>query len=509
MFRTKHRESRRNYGGLIRQALRLARDQRGNTLMIAAAAFIPILGMIGGGLDIARAYATKTKLQSACDASALAARRQMAGGQLGQAAIDEGARFFNFNFPPGTMQSKPAELDIKADDDDASTVDVSASTAVPTTIMALFGKTEIPLSVQCSADQDYVNNDIMMVLDVTGSMNCTAGTNCDYALSEQSNSRLSRLRSAAAALYRALEGAKGVRTRYGFMPYNMTVNVGKDLDSGWIRNPAVYWQKVCTKKKNGNCTQWAWQQTNPAINHNLLWFASWKGCIEERSTISQNGQSHIRISGDVTQADIDTVSTSDAKLKWQPYDDVNTVGYSAAYDNLAHTCPSRAGRLATYDSETAFQNKLNSSLTTVGGYTNHDLGIMWGTRYLSGTGMFAADNPDKVDEIPVQRHIIFLTDGEMTALDTNYSSFGIPVAEDRMTGGGSLVSRHKTRFLNACETARSMGITIWVIALDVQAPDDIKPCASGEDHFFISNGSDLDKVFDIIGKGIGHLRLTK
>jgi Flp pilus assembly protein TadG len=505
MFRTTHRESRRNCGGLIRQALRLARDQRGNTLMIAAAAFIPVLGMIGGGLDIARAYATKTKLQSACDASALAARRQMAGGQLSQAAIDEGARFFNFNFPPGTMQSKPVDLDIEADKDDASTVDVSASTAVPTTIMALFGKDEIALSVRCSADQDYVNNDIMLVLDVTGSMNCTAGTNCDYATSEQNNSRLSRLRSAAVALYRALVGAKGVRTRYGFLPYNMTVNVGKDLNGSWIRNPAVYWQ--CTQTKNGKCTQW--KQTAPAVNHNSGWFSSWKGCIEERSTISQNGQSKIRISSDVTEADIDTVSTSDDKLKWQPYDDGNTKGYTAAYDNLAHTCPAWAARLATYDSEGAFQSKLNSSLSIVGGYTNHDLGIMWGTRYLSGTGMFAADNPDKVDEIPVQRHIIFLTDGEMTALDTNYSSFGIPVAEDRMTGGGSLVSRHKTRFLNACETARSMGITIWVIALDVQAPDDIKPCASGDDHFFISNGSDLDKVFDIIGKGIGHLRLTK
>ena len=77
-----------------------------------------------------------------------------------------------------------------------------------------------------------------------------------------------------------------------------------------------------------------------------------------------------------------------------------------------------------------------------------------------------------------------------------------------MTGGGSLVKRHQDRFLNACNRARQMGMTIWVIALDVQSPNDIKPCASGEDHFFISDGSDLDQVFTRIAKGIGRLRLT-
>ena len=110
--------------------------------------------------------------------------------------------------------------------------------------------------------------------------------------------------------------------------------------------------------------------------------------------------------------------------------------------------------------------------------------------------------------LSVGRHIIFLTDGVMTADTDNYSSFGVPRRGDRMTGGGSLVKRHQDRFLNACNRARQMGMTIWVIALDVQSPNDIKPCASGEDHFFISDGSDLDQVFTRIAKGIGRLRLT-
>src|SRR5207244_2111007 len=109
--------------------------------------------------------------------------------------------------------------------------------------------------------------------------------------------------------------------------------------------------------------------------------------------------------------------------------------------------------------------------------------------------MFSTDNPGTYNQVPVARHIIFLTDGVMTASTTSYSSFGLPAAEDRMTGGGTLVARHKSRFLNACSRARQMGMTVWVIALDVQAPDDISPCASGDDHFFVSDGSNLDQVF--------------
>ena len=47
---------------------RLAADRRGNTLAIAAAALLPMMALIGGGVDVSRAYMAKTQLQSACDA---------------------------------------------------------------------------------------------------------------------------------------------------------------------------------------------------------------------------------------------------------------------------------------------------------------------------------------------------------------------------------------------------------------------------------------------------------
>lgn len=68
---------------------------------------------------------------------------------------------------------------------------------------------------------------------------------------------------------------------------------------------------------------------------------------------------------------------------------------------------------------------------------------------------------------------------------------------------------HIARFQAACSLAKSMGITVWVIALDVTDIDDIKDCATSSDHFYTSDGSDLQEVFEKIGQDIGNLRLTK
>lgn len=495
---------------------RIRTNEVANVMPMMAMALIPIAGLAGSGLDMSRAYMTKAKLQTACDAAALATRRYMGGnaftvdanGDNEPDAKTEGKKFFDFNFPPGTMSASAVNLTIGVDPVQTDVVKVSATTTVPTTIMKMFGKNGIDLVASCDADQDFVNNDIMLVLDVTGSMNCTAGTgdSCAYQPSEQSNSRLSRLRSAAVSLYRSLSTASsGVTIRYGFVPYSMTVNVGGSLNSAWVRSPASY--HTCSAFSNGSCTSWGTTSANKPSSVT---------CVEERSSWDQRTAANITISGAIAQEDLDTVSTGTDNLKWPAYNTTATTGQtnsvSTSYTNLTAFCPAAASKLATISSESAFQAKLNAAVGSVGGYTNHDLGIMWGARFLSPTGMFSSTNPTTVNSMRVDRHIIFLTDGAMTAEAKNYSSFGIPSARDRMTGGTDLVAKHRTRFLNACNRARSAPInaTIWVIALDVgSGSSTISPCASGSDHFYQSNGSDLANVFDTIGKEIGKLRLTK
>lgn len=495
---------------------RLRSDSRGNTLAMLAAAMVPIAAMVGSGLDMSRAYMAQAKLQNACDAAALAARREMVGNTWSDAAQAEGERFFEFNFPAGTMNSQNLVYEVDQSATDEGTVEVSASADVPTTIMSMFGKQIIPISVECDASQDYGNNDIMVVLDVTGSMNCRPGVSGGCS-SEQSGSKISRLRAGAMGLYRALENANDTRTRFGFMPYSSNVNVGRDLNASWLRNPATYSQNICVTRYDwrGNpyqdCTDNGYQMNS--VNHSNSWFNSWRGngshtsnvttgCIEERATIGNSG-SPISISTSVSRDDIDVVSTSDPARQWSPFDP------SAVEDESNAYCPRPARRLATYANETAFQAEVNRATGYVAGSTYHDIGMIWAMRYLSSTGMFAADNPTEWNDVPVSKHIVYLTDGTISVSDDLYTTYGVEERERRLGTSGSQNQRHVDRFLSACTRAKSMGITVWVIALAEDDTDDIRPCASSGEHFYTSDGTDLDHVFEAIGQGIGRLRLTR
>ena len=53
----------------------LRRHSGGNVLAIAAASIFPILAIVGGTVEMSRAYMAQAQLQSACDAGVLAGRR--------------------------------------------------------------------------------------------------------------------------------------------------------------------------------------------------------------------------------------------------------------------------------------------------------------------------------------------------------------------------------------------------------------------------------------------------
>ena len=498
---------------------RLRRSSSGNVLAMTGAAMVPIAGMIGSGLDLSRAYMAHAKMQNACDAAALAARRTMAGSQWSTAAQQDGERFFAFNFPSSTMNASDVSVTVAQNATDASTVDVTASASIPTSVMSLFGRDTIAISVSCSADEDYGNNDIMVVLDVTGSMNCQPGVSGSCGNSERTGSKASRLRDSAGALYRALEGAENTRTRYGIMPYSMTVNVGGDLRNDDIRRVHYYSRDTSTTRvRHVDSMGLPGSNTTQRIQN---WRASSRACIDERSNVGMSGSvvgsgsdttTRVVLNTAVSQDDIDRTASgsNDRDLQWGIFAPSSS---DISYDQSTYSgeCPARASRLRAYATESEFNTAIAAATADLRGNTYHDIGMVWAARYLSSTGMFAADNPTMWNNVPVAKHIVFLTDGELSVNGNNYSAYGVWSfsGDRRLTGSGSQNSRHQAHFLAACNRAKSMGMTVWVIALDVTAVDAIAPCATSSGHFFASDGSDLESVFSRIGAGIGRLRLTQ
>ena len=227
---------------------RLARDVRGNTLAIVAAALVPLAAMIGSGVDMSRAYMAKTRLQSACDAASLAGRRVMTNDTLSTTVTNEANRFFNYNFPQGLYDTAAFTPAITRPA--AGTVRVTASTTIPTTIMRMFGFTTLPLDVSCDASLNFVNTDVMLVLDTTGSMDDDINGN-DTSI--DANRKITALREAVLALYDELRPvqtqleANGLRLRYGVVPYSTTVNVGaliRDVNPDYLSSEASFPTRV-------------------------------------------------------------------------------------------------------------------------------------------------------------------------------------------------------------------------------------------------------------------------
>ncbi len=613
---------------------RLARDARGNTLAIVGAALIPLTAMIGSGIDMSRAYMAKTRLQSACDAAALAGRRVMTDDEVDDNVRGTANQFLNFNFPQGLYQTAAFTPTITKPE--SGTVRVQIRTTIPTTIMAMFGFDSLPLNVTCDASLNFVNTDVMLVLDVTGSMDWDIN---NRTTRDESAKKITALREAVMALYDELKPvqdqleANGLRLRYGIVPYSSTVNVGaliRAVNSDYLADSVAYQSRVInytdpnyesregphtslgtesrnnvsrstcnnwadetstsgsppnpvtttsyelveftgSRNRNGTCTRRGerWVTTYEVRNYGSAGYTykqsvydvsryklgesiqiarnangtiaspasynlqeaalrvpgvstqsvSWNGCIEERQTVSTiTSASGFSIPAQAYDLNINLIPFNDAS-RWRPmFPQVvyrRTQGSTEASSGSAQSsasCPREAVRLKAW-SRRDMQTYINS-LDPVGS-TYHDIGMIWGARMISNGGVFA-DSPDTYNGMPVARHIIFMTDGQMDTDRGTYAFHGVEQNDQRVSGGtfsnndADLDSRHTQRFRMVCNSAKSLNVSIWVIAFGTSLTSEMIECASSPSQATtVADRDALIERFRQIGSNIGALRLTQ
>lgn len=525
--------------GLWRQ---FARDKRANTAMIVAASLIPMTALMGAGIDMARSYTTRMQLQQACDISAIAARRAMTGGTLTSANVAEALKIFNFNFPQNSLGTSAFTPSVTISPNSTSTVVVTAQTTAPTTIMKMFNIDKLPVSVKCEATLSTPNNDVMFVLDTTGSM--------DSAISDGAGgttTRMASLKLATKAFYDAL-GPGNVadgRIRYGFVPYVQTVNVGYLLKPEWLKSDDGYYSTrrwspgnylyydnyplSTTQYRTGATIEnpvWWYAIPNDSNNNPVPEFTTWAGCIEERDTDKTiTANSPLTIPSNAYDLNIDLVPYN-TQTKWQPYWPEVTF-WIGGYDgyNLAHTwavCPQKARKLMSYSSRSAtpagdtsglgsFDNYIDSLSALGGTYT--DVGLMWGARLISGTGLFASENSTAPNGFNINRNIVLMTDGQLTAYSQIYSAYGINSQQWRVapndTSDADLTAIHNRRFEMICNAVKAKGITIWVVAFDTALTPSLANCATSSNHASVATDSlALREQFKAIAKNIGGLRVS-
>lgn len=249
---------------------------------------------------------------------------------------------------------------------------------------------------------------------------------------------------------------------------------------------------------------------------------TWNGCIEERDTVTDEGFDPIP--SDAKDLDIDFIPNSD-ETRWRPsipqmvYDRIDTNDQTTAAQNFqpsrinaAASCNKRAWKLGVR-TRSDMSNYLNASDFVPHGGTYHDVGMIWGARLVSPTGLFASENATAPNGRPIDRHIIFMTDGDMAPGATTYSLYGFEKLDQRITGTSpsseTLKTRHNARFAAMCNAARAKGITVWVVGFSQALTTELTNCANPGNAFTSSDTATLRAQFRQIAARIAELRLQR
>ncbi|WP_165362133.1 pilus assembly protein TadG-related protein [Qipengyuania thermophila] len=237
---------------------------------------------------------------------------------------------------------------------------------------------------------------------------------------------------------------------------------------------------------------------------------TWNGCLEERDTVPATN--FAPIPSGAKDLDIFNGGTNDS-MRWRPVLpnlswNRGTPSQTTSFINQNHSCPQSFMRNLNTMSRAEYDAYIDG-LAAAGG-TYHDIGLVWGLRMISPTGMFASRNLIGPNGGQISRHIIFLTDGKMEPHEQTYSSYGYEQTSQRIRGGGgpSLVDRHNARFKALCDSQRGL-ISIWAIAFGEPLGPTLRDCADPGRAYEANNAAELSEAFRRIAKEVADLRLVQ
>lgn len=513
-----------------------------------------LIGMLGMGVDLGRAYLYRAQLSGALDAAALAGAKSFHSATR-DAEIQA---FFDSNFDETFMSGDVGELVITEVDTVTKTLDVSTSGTVGTVFMQLFGFDNLSIAASAETTSKQTGLQIVMVLDATGSMRT----------SDSGTVRMEALKSSATTLVDSLFGddASNDKLQVAIVPYVTTVNVGHLLDSEYIDTstmPASYTYHTSDLDK-------------------------WNGCVEARGTNSTLS------AADAYDVKVEHEGEDWTPFLWRPhYDNVYSLsdlngpngeiwpapdyqreggsGESTSHDGGPNiNCPLPVLDFSTTKADlTTYIDSLYYSYNRGGTISN--LGMVWGWRMLhTGSPFF---NDIAYDDDQMVKAAVLMTDGNNWIVSTgkrrnkfydsrdrsndnsdawdddgdgdcpqcngvyddndenlgynnnyggDYSGYGVRDEGrlDGATGQSSTGVAINDRLAYVCSAMKGMGITIYTITFGssvsgsgsdaVTLRNLYEGCATDTGKYFHApDAAELDGAFEAIANDLADLRLSK
>jgi Flp pilus assembly protein TadG len=515
---------------LLSRALgRFDKDQRGNVAVIFAFSAVPLVGLLGGAVDISRHQHYRVELANALDASAIALVRR-------GVATDADAETFVSQYVSAMVPKTGQDGMLHIDGYDATKVKdgyhVTLNGWMKTAFLPVVGIQQMPIRIETEVQMTGGNYEVALALDNTGSM---AEHNKIGALKDAANHLID-------ALYKD-SGSKD-RVKMALVPFTTAVNIrGDAFKPSWLdpSGEGLGAHSHDSYDRNVNRLDIYSALSNGKVGADGL-PVDWKGCVEARA------DGH----------DVDDVAPdSDSATRWTPYlspdgadsDTARKTPSWAMQNNFLSDQTGRSGtalerlrntdkyfrpivsaRFDPFDTDTGPNQscrgpiveltnnteRMRSAINAMqpGGYTHIPQGLVWGWRVLSPGEPFTQGVPygDKT----TQKALVLLSDGKNTFPET-YTSYGYRadgrLAGDERTG----ISRLNDKVSTICEAVKAKGIRLYMILLEENDPDTrriFQDCAStnadGSSLYYeVPDASQLDDAFADIGRDLTTLHITR
>lgn len=493
---------------------------------------IMLVGAVAVAVDVGRGQVAQSKLQAALDSAGLAAGA-VVSQTLNQTTLkNEGWKYLQQNFAGQTIDATITyeDFDLEVSDDDRL-VTLEARASLPTTFMKIFGHDSMNVAARTEITREMTGLEIVLVLDVTGSM-------CQPDCAKRD-----AMRTGAKNLVEKMLGDASENNIddlfIGIVPFSQAVNIGTDR-TGWLSN----WD---TRSAQDNCIGWThanWTHTHNAgenprycptqgpnvstrtwpltlvddwmFSSKAGWYFqhAWGGCVEARHAGGE---------------DVTDTPPSDAGFPvyfapdngsgndWRSSSGAFQVNSSRSANK---GCPPSVVTPMTNDKDT-----LDTAIDNlnVAGYTMLPTGAAWGWRMLSprwqgewGGDMDANNLPLPYDEPLMDKVIVFMTDGDndMPA-DSTYVAYGR--LNDEYLGTDveeDAEAELDSRFTQICQAMEDEGIKIYTISVGAgvaqHSKELLQDCASLEPYYFhAADGQELIEKFNEVADALSKLRVSK
>ncbi len=431
---------------LLTKAQRLCRDCRGNVAITFTLALLPVVGMIGAGIDFGHATSVRTALQAALDSTALMLSKSASTATSSQLQ-STAQTFFNGLF----SRSDASNVTISASytTTGGSQVTVNGSATVATNFMQVLGFRSLTVNGTATATWGMSRLRVALVLDNTGSM--------------ADSSKISELKTATNNLLTQLQNSAKTNgdVYVSIIPFVKDVNVGAgNYNATWI--DWTDWNA-----QNGTCSGWVWYGTcygtwTPASH------STWNGCVQDRG--DENGPDPANYDTNVA-APTTAITATLWSAEQYPY------------------CPQAAMGLSyNWSAMTTLVNNM-----TPNGNTNQAIGLALGWMSLTGGGPFTAPAMDP--NYTYTQVIIILTDGLNT--------------QDRWYYTQSSIDARQTMTCNNIKANNITLYTVQVSTDGTPLSTLLQQCASDSSKFFfLTSSNQIVTTFSTIGTNLTQLYLS-